>query len=221
MRDSLSRMPTSVLPERRAHEQSARATRRAAKPRARSSRTAAALAERPGQAQLGARHARDAVVALGQRHPAVGEPPHDHAEGERDHQEVDAGGAQATSPKMRGDRRRPAAMPTTQRQPRSPRRARSPGCPRCRRRAPRYAAWPSEGEPGVAEEDVEAHGEDGEDERLGEQGEQDTTAEEAAARHEDGAEARRRSHDRARRITRGRRARWAGWRGSAPWARTA
>src|SRR6266480_6256047 len=44
----------------------------------------------PRQRQRGTRHPGDAVVALGERDPAEGEAPHDHAQGERDHQKVRA-----------------------------------------------------------------------------------------------------------------------------------
>src|SRR6266508_1815155 len=43
--------------------------------------------EAPRQPEVGPRHARDPVIALGQRYPAEGEPPDHHAQGERDHQE--------------------------------------------------------------------------------------------------------------------------------------
>jgi hypothetical protein len=130
-----------------------------------------ALVERPGQAQLGARHARDAVVALGQGHPAVGETPHDHPEGERDHQEVDAGGPQGHEAEDRrhcrrqqdtDDERDPEGRAVLRRQD-----AHAVGT------EPQIGGVAQRGQAGIAEDDVEAHGEDRVDDGLGQERQQE------------------------------------------------
>ena len=139
-----------------------------------------ALAERPGKAQLGAWHARDAVVALGQRHPAMRQAPHDHAEGQRDHQKVDAGRPQGDEPEERRHRRRQQDADHE----------RDPEGRAVSRRQDAHAVGPEpqiggvaqRGEAGVAEDDVEAHGEDGVDDRLGQERQQERGEE--RGRHE-------------------------------------
>src|SRR5271166_3266131 len=55
-------------------------------------------------AEFGALPQIDAVVAAGQRVPAVGEPPYALSERERDHQKIDPGGADREQPEQRGKR---------------------------------------------------------------------------------------------------------------------
>ena len=62
--------------------------------------------EGPRQAQVRARHAGDAVIALGERDPAMGQAPDHHPQGQRDHQEIHAGRAQGDQPEDPGDCRR-------------------------------------------------------------------------------------------------------------------
>ncbi len=127
--------------------------------------------EGPRQAEIGPRHRRDAVVALGQRHPAIGQPPDHHAERQGDHQEVDAGGAQGHQPEDGGHRR-------------SQDDAHHEGRPETRtvpggQNADAVGPEPEVGrvaerrQPRVAQDEIEAHGEDRVDQRLREQGEQE------------------------------------------------
>ena len=111
----------------------------------------------------------DAVVAHGHAHPAERESPDHHAEGERDHEEVDAHRADGDEAEYRRDRgsgedRRQKAHPEGGLAARGEDRDRIGG-------DAEIGGMPERGEARVAEEQIEAHREDGEDEDLGEQGE--------------------------------------------------
>ena len=111
----------------------------------------------------------DAVVAHGQAHPAEGEAPHHHPEGERDHEEIDACRADGDEAEHRRDRgggedRRAHARPEGGLV------ARGEDGHDVGRDA-EVGGVPERGETGVTEQQIEAHREDGEDEDLGEEGE--------------------------------------------------
>ena len=120
--------------------------------------------EAPRQPELWPGHARDAVVALGHRDPAEGEPPDDHPEGERDHEEVGARRADRQEAEQGGrGRREQEAGAETSREPHLVLRAEDADGVRG---DPEVGGVAERGEPGVAEEHVEAHREDRDDHRL-------------------------------------------------------
>ena len=121
----------------------------------------------PGQPELRARHARDPVVALGQRHPAEGESPDDHAERERDHQEVSAGGADGDETKDGGGHG--GGHDTDDEADQESRLTLGGEDGDGVRGHAEVGGVAERGQAGEAEEHVEAHGEDRHDQRLGQQ----------------------------------------------------
>ena len=121
----------------------------------------------PGQRQVGARHARDAVVALGERDPAEREAPHDHAEREGDHQEVGAGGADRheAEERRRGRGQQHAGDQTREESGLTLGGEDADGVGG----GAEVGGVAERGQAGVAQQDVEAHGEDGHDGDLREQ----------------------------------------------------
>ena len=115
----------------------------------------------------------DAVVAAGQRVPAVGEPPHALSERERDHQKIDAGGADREQAEQ-GGKQSAAEHAERYDEPEIVAQAELVACRQDRGHVGADAeigGLAERGEAGEAEQDVEAHHQDGERERAG--GEQD------------------------------------------------
>ncbi len=111
----------------------------------------------------------DAVVAAGERVPAIGEPPDALAERKRDHQEIDAAGADREQPEKR--RRRRADQHAQQHhQPKIPAQADIVFGGEDRRQIGADAEigrLAERSEAGKTEQKVDAHRQDGEDERAG------------------------------------------------------
>ena len=125
------------------------------------------VGEGPGQAEVRAGDSGDAVVALCQRHPSVGEAPHDHAEGQCDHEEVNARGTQGHQAEDGGDGRReqhadgqcdPETGPVPRRQDADAVRADA-----------QVGGVTQRGQADVPKDDVQAHGQDRVDHGLREQ----------------------------------------------------
>src|SRR6266536_2175998 len=169
------------------------------------------------RAQLGPRHAGDAVVPLGQRHPPERESPDDHAQRERDHEEVGAARADGDEAEdRRGDGRQRDAGRGAAEKPHlalgGEERHHVGGDAEIRRLAERRQAR-------VAQEHVEAHREDAEDERLGDERQRIGRHHRAQGRertHDDDSDQRAPAYHAMTpdaRISPCRRARWGGWPG--------
>src|SRR2546422_11380137 len=126
-----------------------------------------AVRQRPRQRQSRARHAGEAVVAPGERAPPEGDAPQDLTEGEGDHEEVTPASQEREETEERAHAGRHG-------EPRGKVEPEVVGDPQ-REQADRVGGdtevggVTEGGEPGVAEEQVEAHREDAEDEHLHEQ----------------------------------------------------
>ena len=169
----------------------------------------------------------DAVVAAGQRIPPVGETPHALSERERDHQEIDAGRADREQAEERRQRR---AEHNARARPRARNRAQAELVARGQDRGEIRAHAEIGGlaerrQAGVAEQDIQAHHQDGENQRA--RDEQDHERVGVRNDDRDGDQRREHGHDHdllaasSRRLIPVRTGRSASPPGSAPSARTA
>src|SRR5439155_1866790 len=152
--------------EGRAHDQRERADRQSEKHQHEVVEGDAA-GQRPRQRQIGPRDAREPIVAARERAPPEGDAPQDLAERKRDHQEVASAGPEREESEERAHAGRHQ----------EPRREIEPevvGDPKRQetdrvRGDTEISGVAERRQPGVAQEEIEAHREDAEDEHLGDQ----------------------------------------------------
>ena len=129
------------------------------------------MGKRPRKSKVRPGNCGNPVVPLGHRHPTVGETPDDHAEGERDHEEVDTCGAQRHQTKDRGNCH---CEQNSRRQghPEAGSVARGQDTDAIGSKA-EVSRMPQRSQTRIAENDVETHSENCIDQRLGQQREQE------------------------------------------------